>query len=165
MLMRLRRIYVKIKKADEKLLDDSVEVVILGYYYGKGARSRFGIGGFLAGIYDEKSDSYKTVTKAGTGLTDEEWVQVRKMCDKVKTKSKPANVEITKILEPDVYVYPEIVVEIGADEVTVSPAHTAGYALRFPRLLHFRPDKPAIETTSVKEIEKMYKAQKQSHSK
>jgi DNA ligase-1 len=152
--------WIKYKKADKNLLDDSVDCVVLGYYAGRGARAGFGIGGFLVGVYDKKSDSYKTISKVGTGLKDDDWVKLKEMADKVKIDKKPANVDMHKNFDPDVYVKPEIVVEIGADELSVSPTHTAGYALRFPRLLKFRKDKSPTEATTTKEIEKMYNGQR-----
>ncbi|PJA87301.1 MAG: hypothetical protein CO141_00165 [Candidatus Moranbacteria bacterium CG_4_9_14_3_um_filter_42_9] len=152
--------WVKLKKAGEKLLEDSVDCVVLGYYAGRGERSKFGIGGFLVGVYDKKSDSFKTVTKVGTGLTDEDWDYLKKMCDKVKINTIPTNVAMDKIYMPDVLVKPSIVVELIADEISDSPSHTAGYALRFPRLVKFRDDKSPSEITTVDEIKTMYRQQK-----
>ena len=123
-------------------------------------RSKFGIGGFLVGIYDEKNETFKTVTKVGTGLKDEDWVKLKSMADKYVVTKIPANVEIHKIFKPDVILAPKIVVEIGADEISVSPTHSTGYALRFPRLIHFREDKRAEEATTIKELTGMFKAQK-----
>lgn len=154
--------WIKLKKADEKLLRDSVDCVVLGYYHGKGVRSKFGIGGFLVGVYDPSSDSFKTITKIGTGLKEDDWIKLKKLADKVKANKVPANVAISKVLLPDVIVKPKIVVEIGADEISISPNHTAGYALRFPRLLKFRDDKAPTETTSVKEIVTMFNSQRKN---
>jgi len=149
--------WVKYKTADEKLLSDSFDCVVLGYYSGKGVRSKFGIGGFLVGVYDNKKDTFKTISKIGTGLTEEDWKKLKSMCDKIRIKDKPNNVEMNKIFKPAIYVKPELVVEIGADEISVSPTHTAGYALRFPRLLRFREDRSPTDATTVDEIIKMYK--------
>ena len=63
------------------------------------------------------------------------------------------------MMECDVWVSPRIVVEIRADEITKSPTHTAGLALRFPRLERFRDDKNPQEVTSLQEVEKMYQTQ------
>lgn len=153
--------WIKLKTADEKLLDDSVDVVVLGYYNGKGQRSKFGIGGFLVGVYDDKTDTFKTITKVGTGLKEEDWGTIKKLADKVKAKELPANVDMNKIFTPDVFTEPKVVVEIGADEITVSTMHTAGYALRFPRLIKFRTDKNASQATTLKEIDRMFKNQPQ----
>ncbi|MDC0448994.1 ATP-dependent DNA ligase [bacterium] len=144
--------WVKLKIADENLAKDSVDCVVLGYYAGRGARSKFGIGGFLVGVYDPKTDGFKTISKVGTGLTDETWVKLKEMADKHKIDKLPSNVDVNKNLVPDIIISPKIVVEIGADEITKSPIHTAGYALRFPRLLKFREDKSAKEATTVNEI-------------
>ncbi len=152
--------WVKLKRADQTLIQDSMDCVVLGYYYGKGVRSKFGIGGFLVGIYDEKNETFKTVTKVGTGLKDEDWVKLKSMADKYVVTKIPANVEIHKIFKPDVILAPKIVVEIGADEISVSPTHSTGYALRFPRLINFREDKRAEEATTIKELSGMFKAQK-----
>ncbi len=155
--------WVKLKKADRKLLEDSVDCVVLGYYAGKGVRTKFGIGGFLIGVYDKKSDSFKSISKVGTGLTENDWIQLKIMCDKYKTDKVPANVDLNKIFKPDTLVQPKIVVEIGADEISESPSHTAGFALRFPRLIKFRPDKNASEATTTEEIKKMHQIQKRGH--
>ncbi len=152
--------WIKLKRADERLLDDSVDCVILGYYFGRGVRSKFGLGGFLVGIYDEKEGMFKTISKIGTGLTEETLAKLKTMCDREKIAKVPANVKMSKMFTPDTIVNPKIVVEIGADEISISPSHSAGYALRFPRLLKFRPDKSPIEATTLTEIEDMYKRQK-----
>ena len=75
---------------------------------------------------------------------------------KFKVQSKPEEYEINKAMECDVWVKPSMVVVIRADEITRSPVHTAGYALRFPRLEHFRSDKLPEDATSLEEIEKTY---------
>jgi DNA ligase-1 len=152
--------WIKLKLADDKLLKDSVDCVVLGYYVGKGGRSKFGIGGFLVGIYDEKSDNFKTITKIGTGLDEDDWTKLKNLADKLKVEKVPANVQMDKMFTPDVILKPSLVVEVGADEISKSPSHTAGYALRFPRLLKFREDKRATESTTLDEIEKMYENQR-----
>ena len=54
------------------------------------------------------------------------------------------------------WVEPKIVVEVAADEITISPTHSAGYALRFPRLVKLRDDKSVGEITKVEEVKEMY---------
>ena len=152
--------WVKLKLADEKLLDDSMDLVVLGYYKGKGDRSKFGIGGFLVGILDQETETFKTITKVGTGLKDDDWRHLKELADKHKVNEVPKNVELPKDYMPDVITDPKIVVEIGADEISVSKTHSAGYALRFPRLLFFRTDKDASQVTNLKEIKKLHSLQK-----
>jgi DNA ligase-1 len=152
--------WIKLKKADEKLLADSIDCVLLGYYFGKGDRSVFGIGGFLVGIYDDETDTFKTITKVGTGLKEDDWIKLKLLADKLKIKDIPSNVIVQKQFFPDVTTKPSLVIEIGADEISISPTHSAGYALRFPRLLKFREDKKPTEATTLQEIKKMFENQK-----
>ncbi len=151
--------WIKYKRSYSKRIDDTIDCLVMGYDYGRGKRSDFGIGAFLVGVYDEKTDSYKTIAKIGTGLTDEEWKQIKINADKLKSIKKPALYDVDKMSEPDVWSKPELVVEIRADEITRSPVHTAGLALRFPRLERFREDKRAQEATSLDELNGLFKKQ------
>ena len=157
--------WVKLKRHDSGELTDTVDLVLLGYYFGKGKRTAFGAGGLLAGVYDSERDEFVTITKIGTGLSDDEWREIHKRGDALQIDHKPARVD--SILVPSVWIRPEIVVEVMADEITKSPTHTAGkdggetgYALRFPRIVSFRDkDKKAEDATTVREIVSMYKQQ------
>jgi DNA ligase 1 len=154
--------WVKLKRHSSGELNDTIDCVILGYITGRGKRIAFGAGALLVGLYDKKSDEFVTVSKIGTGLTDEEWREVHKRADKIKVDHKPARVN--SLIIPSVWIKPEIVIEVLADEITRSPVHTAGktetepgYALRFPRLVSFRGlDKRAEDSTSVEELIEMY---------
>lgn len=159
--------WVKLKREDKSELDDSIDCVVLGYKYGKGKRTGFGIGAFLVGVYDTEQDRYQTISNVGTGLTDEQWVLMKSRCEALKASKKPLSYDVPEGLEQDVWVEPKMVVEILADEITRSPQHTAGmavgeagYALRFPRLISWRDDKSAEQATSVAEIKTLFKQQK-----
>lgn len=162
--------WIKLKRHSSGELKDTIDCVILGYIYGRGKRAAFGAGALLVGVYDKDSDSFVTVSKIGTGLTDEEWREIHKRADKIKVDSKPARVN--SVITPSVWIAPEIVIEVLADEITRSPIHTAGsvtgkdgkrepgYALRFPRLVKFREgDKKAEDATTVNELVAMYNQQ------
>lgn len=157
--------WIKIKRHSSGELKDTIDCVILGYIFGRGKRAEFGAGALLVGVYDKEKDEFVTVSKIGTGLTDEEWREIHKRADKIKLAHKPPRVN--SILEPSVWIRPEIVIEVVADEITKSPVHTAGkiekepgYALRFPRLVRFREsDKKAEDATTVKELIEMYNQQ------
>lgn len=157
--------WIKLKRHSSEELRDTIDCVILGYIYGRGKRSSFGAGALLVGVYDKESDSFVTVSRIGTGLTDDEWREIHKRADKIKVDKKPARV--SSVITPSVWIAPEIVIEVLADEITRSPIHTAGktetepgYALRFPRLVKFREaDKVAEDATTVDELIKMYSQQ------
>ena len=152
--------WVKMKEVEEASgkLADSVDAVVMGYTQGKGKRAGFGIGQFLAGVID--GDTIKTITKVGTGLTDDQFRELKARLAKIRTKSMPKEYSVHKDLQPDFWVSPEVVVELTADEITKSPKHTSGYALRFPRLIDFRDDKGAANATTISEIIKLFKLQK-----
>lgn len=157
--------WIKLKRHSSGELKDTIDCVILGYIFGRGKRADFGAGALLVGVYDKEKDEFVTVSKIGTGLTDEEWREIHRRADKIKVDHKPARVNA--VMEPSVWIKPEIVIEVLADEITKSPTHTAGktdtepgYALRFPRLVKFRDaDKRAEDSTTVSELIKMYSAQ------
>ena len=158
--------WIKYKKSyDQSVMADTLDVVVMGYDEGQGKRSKFGIGDFLAGVYDPATDKYYTVAKIGTGLTDEEWRRMKKGLSapakggQAVLNKKPENYEVSKQMECDHWVEPKIVVEILADEITKSPMHTSRFALRFPRLVSWREKKPT-DITSMKELERMFKLQK-----
>lgn len=158
--------WIKLKRISQSHLEDTIDTVILGYYPGEGKRVHFGIGAFLVGVYNKTTDSYQTVAKVGTGLKDDEWKELRRKCDEIHVNKQPINVDCAKELYPDVWVNPELVCVVRADEISLSPLHTAGktdenlgFALRFPRFMGYRPDKMAEQTTSPKELAHMYKDQ------
>jgi DNA ligase-1 len=154
--------WVKLKRTTSGQLNDTVDLVLLGYYFGKGKRTEFGLGALLAGVYDSAHDRFETITKIGTGLSDEGWREIHKRADKLQVPEKPARVR--SLLTPDVWLKPEVVVEVLADEITPGTNHTAGkvgdepgYALRFPRIVSFRSaDKRPEDATTVQEIIEMY---------
>jgi DNA ligase-1 len=138
--------WIKLKRHSSGELKDTIDCVILGYIFGRGKRAEFGAGALLVGVYDK----------------EKEWREIHRRADKIKVDKKPARV--SAVLEPSVWIKPEIVIEVLADEITRSPIHTAGktdsesgYALRFPRLIKFRDaDKKAEDATTVKELIEMY---------
>ncbi len=169
--------WIKMKHSYTSKIADTLDCLVMGYDFGRGKRASFGIGAFLVGVFDEENDKFVTVAKIGTGLSDEEWRNLKTQSSRLKIEEKPNQYEVDKMMECDVWLTPAIVVEIRADEITRSPVHTAGrkmkpsktgaalevdtpgFALRFPRLERFRPDKKPQEITTLKEIEKMFKRQ------
>ncbi len=171
-------------RAGKKILLDTIDCVVMGIWRGRGKRAGFGVGGFLLGVRD-KDGKYYTISRLGTGLSDEQFREAHRRIEKIKTKEAPKDYAVFKETAPDVWVSPSLVLEILSDEITLSPRHTAGnpavasakggsasggkatvdkeggrgYSLRFPRLVRFRDDKNPEDITTVSEIEKMYKAQ------
>jgi DNA ligase-1 len=157
--------WIKLKRSYRGELADTIDIVIVGYYLGKGSRAEFKFGGLLGAVYDEDSDTFKTVTRVGTGFSEEMMMKLEKTLDPIVVKNKPARVDA--VVEPDFWVKPMYVITVKADEITESPMHTAGrkgetgYALRFPRMIgDIREDKAPEDATSVAELIKIFKLQK-----
>lgn len=149
--------WIKYKRSYSSKINDTIDCLVMGYDLGKGKRTVFGIGAFLVGVYDDKKEKFVTIAKIGTGLTDEEWRELKGKSEKLVTKGKQEDYLVDKMMDCDVWLSPQLVVEIRADEITKSPVHTAGLALRFPRLERFRDDKKPQDATSLKEVEEMSK--------
>jgi len=147
--------WVKFKEeeGEKGKLSDTIDGVVMGYYAGRGKRQKFGLGAFLMGV--REGEKILTIAKIGTGLTDQQFEEIYKKLEKLKVEKKETRYLVHKTLEPDVWVKPELVVEVAADEVTNSPTHTSKYALRFPRLVKLREDKNLEEVTSVEEVKEI----------
>ncbi len=164
--------WIKMKRSYKGALSDTLDLVIVGYYLGRGSRAEFQFGGLLCAVYDNKKDVFETISRIGTGFTEAQMSQLKVALDKIKEKSKPARVDA--IVEPDFWVYPKYVITVQADEITRSPTHTCGrekqadgteigYALRFPRIIGdeaIRKDKSVEDATTTQEVIEMFKQQK-----
>lgn len=157
--------WVKLKRGYRATLGDTVDVVLVGYLVGRGKRAALGIGSLLGAVYDPEGDRFRTVAKIGSGPSEEEWKELKKLLDEEAVPGRPRRVD--SLIEPDVWVEPKYVVTVVVDEITRSPMHTAGkkgkepgYALRFPRLIGgIRTDKAPEDATTEEEILQMYKMQ------
>lgn len=145
--------WVKIKEEEgtSGKLKDTLDVVIMGYYFGRGKRSQFGIGALLAGVLGS-DNTVQTIAKIGTGLSEQQLAEFKVQCDELAVLEKPKTYQVHEMLVPDVWVSPSMVIEVAADEITKSPTHTAGVALRFPRLISRRVDKSWEDATTVEEL-------------
>ncbi|GAB4388667.1 MAG: ATP-dependent DNA ligase [Thermodesulfovibrionales bacterium] len=158
--------WIKLKRSYRSELADTLDVVIVGYFRGRGARAALGLGGVLAAVYDPPSDTFKTISKIGSGFSDEELSELGKT---LKASAIPhRHPRVDSLIEPDAWVEPRHVITVAADEITRSPSHTAGrdgggagYALRFPRAVSsIREDKNPEDANTVAEIAEMARRQR-----
>jgi DNA ligase-1 len=162
--------WIKLKRSYKSELADSIDVCVIGYYAGKGKRAQFGLGALLGALYDPDSDTFKSVSKIGTGFTEDDLRQYHSMLSEIKLESKP--LRVVSDMVPDVWVEPKYVLTVTADEITRSNMHTAGrddegrgYALRFPRAEGLpRADKSATDANTVAEIIDMERLQNKTKS-
>ncbi len=143
--------WIKWKPEYVKGLRDTFDLVIVGAYYGRGRRAGT-YGALLCAVYNDKKDMFETFCKLGSGFTDKELAALPKRFKRIE--HKPARLEVAKTMQPDVWFDPRIVAEVTGAQITKSPNHTSGYALRFPRFLRWREKTPE-EATTKKEILKM----------
>ena len=94
--------WVKLKRHSAGALNDTIDCVLLGYLYGRGKRAALGAGSLLVGLYDPEQDQFVTVTKIGTGLSDEQWRSIRERTKGLEVDHRPARV--SSLIEPSVWV-------------------------------------------------------------
>jgi DNA ligase-1 len=159
-------LWIKYKRDYKSEMTDTVDLVIVGAFHGRGKRAGT-YGAVLLATYNPKTDTFETVTKCGTGFSDEDLAKLPKMMKKHVIEHKHSRVN--SMLEADVWFEPAVVIEILGAEITLSPIHVcavdairkgSGLAIRFPRFTgNYRLDKAAEDATTVKEIVEMYKSQ------
>jgi len=158
--------WIKYKRDYKSEMTDTVDLVVVGAFHGRGKRAGT-YGALLLAAYNPKEDIFETVTKCGTGFTDEDLEKLPGMMKKHQIPHRHPRVLST--IEADVWFEPRVVVETIGAEITLSPIHTcaldavrkgSGLAIRFPRFTgNYRPDKAAENATTVNEIIQLYKNQ------
>ena len=159
-------LWIKYKRDYKSEMTDTVDLVIVGAFHGRGKRAGI-YGALLLAAYNPENDTFETVTKCGTGFTDEDLAKLPKTMQKRVISHKHPRVNST--LEADVWFEPVAVLEILGAEITLSPIHTcamdsirkgSGLAIRFPRFTgNYRLDKAAEDATTAEEIVEMYESQ------
>ncbi|MGP6206554.1 ATP-dependent DNA ligase [Cuniculiplasma sp. SKW3] len=158
-------LWIKFKRDYRNELADSLDLVVIGAFFGHGKR-KGSYGALLLASYNKEEDTFESVCKLGTGFTDEMLAQLKSLFSELVTEKKPARVNSQMV--PDVWIYPEKVMEVVGAEITKSPIHTCsnsvlngqGLALRFPRFTgRYRTDKKPEDATSSEEIYEMFKNQ------
>ena len=152
--------WLKLKRDSLVGVVDTIDAVIMGYYSGEGIRSKFGIGGVLLGIYDDKIMKFKTICKLGSGFSQKGLVELKKELDSHLINNPDKSYLYNKNIIPDHWVEPYLVVTVKFDEISKSPIHSSNFALRFPRFISFRSDKGVYDSTKIDEVKKMYEINK-----
>jgi len=159
--------WLKLKREYRNELGDSLDLVVIGAFFGRGRRTgRYGT--LLLATYNDQEDTFPSICKVGTGFTDDNLDQFYQLLsDKITLKKNP---RIDSEMEPDVWFEPELVIEIVASEITLSPIHKtakdimrkgSGLALRFPKFTgKIRFEKAPEDASTDQEIVSLYKGQK-----
>jgi DNA ligase-1 len=164
-------LWIKLKRDYRTELSDTVDLVIVGAFAGRGRR-RGVYGALLLAAYDAAADVYRTVTKCGTGFSDAELAALPERLAPLARAERPARVDARQ--EPDVWFEPGLVLEILSAELTLSPTYSAGWgqikddaglAMRFPRFTgRWRDDKAAQDATTTEELVGLYRTAQRAHA-
>ncbi|MGB9676012.1 MAG: ATP-dependent DNA ligase [Candidatus Bathyarchaeales archaeon] len=159
-------LWIKYKRDYKSEMTDTVDLVIVGAFHGRGKRAGT-YGALLLAAYNPENDTFETVTKCGTGFTDEDLAKLPQIMKKHVIPHK--HPRVNSLIEADVWFEPKTVIEVLGAEITLSPIHTcamntirqgSGLAIRFPRFTgNYRIDKAAEDATTTNEIIEMYQKQ------
>ena len=161
--------WLKLKREYQNDLGDSLDLVVIGAFFGKGRRTgKYGT--LLLATYNDEEDVFPSICKVGTGFSDESLDQLYQILSpKVTLKKNP---RIISDMAADMWFEPELVIEIVASEITQSPIHktasdkikeNTGLALRFPKFTgKIRTEKNAEDASTDEEIIALYKVQKKT---
>ncbi|SJX65909.1 probable CDC9-DNA ligase I [Sporisorium reilianum f. sp. reilianum] len=163
--------WLKLKKDYLAGTGDSLDLVVIGGYYGKGKRTNV-YGAFLLACYNADSETFQTICKIGTGFTELDLEAHYKTLKELEISGKKGYYDVGDA-KPDVYFEARVVWEVLTADLSLSPVYTAakglieqrGVSLRFPRFIRVRDDKTAEESTSPEQIEAMYRSQVVNSSK
>ncbi|CDH55829.1 dna ligase [Lichtheimia corymbifera JMRC:FSU:9682] len=166
------RNWLKVKKDYLAGVGDTVDLVVIGAFKGKGKRTNV-YGSFLLACYDPETEEYQTVCKLGTGFSDENLQKFYTDLNEHKIQQPKRFYCIGENPEtPDVWFAPHIVWEIQCADLSISPRYmagvgvvdpTKGISLRFPRFIRSREDKDPEDITSSDQIIEFYRRQQQNH--
>ena len=158
--------WLKLKREYRNELGDSLDLIVIGAYFVRGRRTGL-YGTLLLGTYNPEQDNFPSICKVGTGFTDESLDQLYQILSNNVTLKK--NSRIISEMEADVWLEPELVLEIVASEITLSPIHktgldlirkNSGFALRFPKFTgKIRYEKAVEDASTVEEVLTLYKRQ------
>jgi DNA ligase 1 len=157
-------LWIKLKRDYRTELSDTVDLVAVGAFAGRGRRAGT-YGALLLAAYDPDADVFRTVTKCGTGFSDADLAALPARMAPLAVAERPARVDARQ--HPDVWFEPALVLEILSAELTLSPNYTAGWglikpdaglAMRFPRFTgRWRDDKSAEDATTTGELVDLFR--------
>ena len=159
-------LWIKYKRDYKVEMGDTVDLVVVGAFAGKGKRKGT-YGALLMAAYNPEKDRFETVCKLGSGFTDEQLAYLPRKFEDLKIENK--HPRVWSEMEADYWFVPKVVLEVIGAEITLSPTHTCardviekgtGLAIRFPRFTgRWRDDKSPEEATTTKELIEMYENQ------
>jgi DNA ligase-1 len=121
----------------------TLDVVVTAVEQGHGKRAGM-LSDYTFAVRD--GERFVNIGKAYSGLTDEE---IRRLGTRFRR-------ETLERYGPVRAVQPTLVIEVSFDSIQKSARHKSGFALRFPRIVRIREDKPVSEITTLDEVRELY---------
>jgi DNA ligase-1 len=123
----------------------TLDVVVTAVEWGHGKRKGV-LSDYTFAVKDTATGRLVNVGKAYSGLTDAEIAEMTKRFLAITLEDRGW----ARIVKP------EVVLEVAFDSIQHSKRHASGYALRFPRIVNIRDDKPVDEIDTLQRVEELY---------
>lgn len=140
--------WLKIKRELSRL-----DVVVIAVEWGHGKRSQV-LSDYTFAVRG-KRDELLTIGKAYSGLTDAE---IANLTPWFIEHRLPESHRRQRARSHEIPVEPKIVLEVAFDVIQESDLHESGFALRFPRIVRIRDDKPPAEIDTIDRVRAIYDA-------
>jgi DNA ligase 1 len=156
--------WIKLKRDYRTELADTVDLVVVGAYAGRGRRTGT-YGAVLLAAYDPDAELYRTVGRCGAGFSDADLAVLPERLAPFRRADRHPRIDSR--VPADVWFEPGVVLEVLSAELTVSPNHTAGWgqlednrglAMRFPRFTgRWRDDKEPQDATTTDQLVQLFR--------
>ncbi|KAH3681578.1 hypothetical protein WICPIJ_007452 [Wickerhamomyces pijperi] len=157
--------WLKLKKDYLAGVGDSLDLIVIGAYYGKGKRTGT-YGGFLLGCYNQDTEEIESCCKIGTGFSDDVLKSLYEKLQPTELSQAKSYIIYDSSAEPDIWFEPTVLFEVLTADLSLSPIYKAGIAtlgkgvsLRFPRFMRLRDDKGIEDATSSDQVVEFYERQ------